>query len=201
MMKPDKSLSRTAVRYTILLMILAWSPAAAGRCQTQHEEEVKADSAIVLHQYGDWSFTATLACTQGVVTAVVKMEDPPSKIVRRFPGVTLEPYLKLWQELEEIGIWELPSGEFWRHRELIEAQGYRTGIRLSEVDPSDYREHLAPDDLVEVRVRVKNREHGFLRYHPENLKDRRYSRVHEAIWRAAGLDNVLKELITKTTER
>jgi len=97
--------------------------------------------------------------------------------------VSIEAYLRLWDELQRNDVWELPTGEMWSWAEWLEAgraipSSIHAGIH---VRPEEYSDLPLDCGLSTVKVRVGDKNHGYIRWCPSRLKDARYKRIIAAI--------------------
>ena len=132
------------------------------------------------------SFDLAIVCLDGNIRGVLAARPIGRPLLTTEVKISKANCLKLWRELEAIGMWDLPSGEFWPVRELVET-GSLPGNWLDPVKfrTEDYKTITMHPSLWEVEVRVKDKSHGFLRLSPSDLKDPRYDRVITIIMAAA----------------
>ena len=190
-----------AYRFTISVLVCASLMVACGTARQSEEADLRAGSAIVLQEFptrSDFdSVSVTIVCLNGQTRGILRAEPVGRELFRSDVVISTEAYLGLWRKLEAESIWELPSGEYWPGRELMEAAGVHGGAGWAKGSSGDYEKVEMDMSAFEVKVRVKERSHGFLRYAPSTLKDRRYSRVIDAIVEASQWDQILRPWYAK----
>jgi len=191
----------------VIVLLVAASLTSCGIRQRYSEDDVKADSAIVLREFpinaSFLSVNATIVCQDGNVHAILVAEPlGRHEVLRSDLQVSPDTYLKLWRQLEGEDIWDLPSGEYWRDRELMESGGV-FAARLGRHDAvGDYKQAPAlHSDFNELEVRVGGRSHGFLRYASSELKDPRYYRAVEAVWEGIQVNQILTDWNARVDNR
>ena len=97
----------------------------------------------------------------------------------------MEAYLRLWAELQRNEVWGLPAGEMWSWVEWLEAgRAFPAGIHAR---PEEYDDLPLDCGISTVKLRVGDKNHGFIRWCPWKLKDARYKRIAAAIQDLQGM--------------
>ncbi len=177
----------------IPVLLLIFVGYATVSCSRRSEELIRADSAVVFSEFGllgDF-ITTTICCERGEVRAsvssnLVLCSDRKARLfLKQDVKVSMEAYLGLWAELQRNDVWELPAGEMWSWVEWLEAgRAIPASIRAR---PEEYDDLPLDCGISTVKLRVGDRNHGFIRWCHWKLKDARYKRIAAAIQDLQGM--------------
>jgi len=157
------------------IMIIGWPHQRL----SSHELEIAKDSSIgyvrldhldgTKHVIGD-IYKCTAVCKSGIVEMFMSNEFRKSgEVVKKsHKKGNLQRYLKLWECVEQNGIWDLKSP-----MEVLKS--------IKSLDDDPYESLPTSQDLYQYTARIGQKTYQYEVYYIDGLKDKRYKAVHDAI--------------------